>query len=248
MFRATLQDISMLKDSLDSISSLITEGSFRINKNGIELIAMDPASVAMVIFKIFPSAFLDYECDKEEIATLNLSNLVSVLKRAKANDRLILELAENKFKITMIGDFKRKFSLPLIETPYSSQKIPDLSFNSTIELYAGVLKDGIKDASMVSDCIVFEANSNFFSVSSFGELSETRLELTKDSPTLISIDSKEKTKAKYSIDYLERMLKGLKSTDKIKLSFSTDYPVRIDCVRIDKFQLSFILAPRVDAE
>lgn len=248
MFKAIIQDISVLKDSLDAISSLITEGTFKITTNGLSLVAMDPASVAMVIFNILPSAFLEYECSEESEMTINLPNFVSVLKRARANDKLKLELTESKLKINMEGDFKRSFAIPLIDTPHGSQKAPELSFKSKIELFANVLKDGIKDASMVSDCVVFEASPESFVIKSFGDLSETRLELTKDSPSLLSIESQETSKAKYSIDYLEKMLKGVKPTDKLLLNFSTDYPIKIDCNKIDKYQLSFILAPRVDTE
>ncbi len=248
MFEALIQDVSVIKDSLDAISSLITEGTFSISKDGLELKAMDPASVAMVIFKILPSAFLEYSCEKDENATINLVNFVAILKRARANDRIKLELSESKLNIRMVGDFKRSFSLPLIDLAQNQQKIPDLTFKSKVELFSNVLKDGIKDASMVSDCVMFEAKPESFTIKSFGELSETQLELTKDSPSMISIESDGEQKAKYSIDYFEKMLKGTKSSDKIKISFSTDYPVRIDCNKIDKYQLSFILAPRVDTD
>ena len=248
MFKAVVQDILVLKDSLDAISSLINEGSFKVTKNGLELVAMDPASVAMVAFKILPSIFLEYSCEKEAEMTINLVNLVSILKRARANDRITLELTDSRLKIAMSGDFKRNFSLPLIDTPQSVQKIPDLSFKSKVELFANVLKDGVKDASMVSDCVVFEAKEGAFVIKSFGDLSETHLELAKDSPSLLSIETDGEQKSKYSIDYLDKMLKGIKSTDKIKINFSTDYPVRIDCNKIDKYQLSFILAPRVDTD
>ena len=248
MFKSKIQDITTIKDSLEAISSLLTEGSFKVSKEGIELIAMDPASVSMVIFKLLPSAFLDYECEKDDIMTLNITNLVSVLKRARANDRIAFELTENKLKIKMVGDFKREFSLPLIDTPPQSQKIPELSFNNNIELFANVLQDGIKDASMVSDCVVFEANEEKFSVKSFGDTSQTKLELEKNSPSMISMQSTKDSLSKYSIDYLDKILKAAKSSDKIKLSFSTDYPVKIECNKIDKYQLNFILAPRVDTE
>lgn len=248
MFKATIQDVSTIKDSLDAISSLITEGTFKVSKNGIELIAMDPASVAMVVFRLLPSAFLDYECEKDDLMTLNITNFVSVLKRARANDKIALELTENKLNIKMVGDFKRNFSLPLIDTPPQSQKIPELTFNTKIELFANVLQDGIKDASMISDCVVFEANSEKFTIKSFGDTSETKLELAKNSPSMVTMEYTSDSSSKYSIDYLDKILKAAKSSDKIKLNFSTDYPVKIECSKIDRYQVSFILAPRVDTD
>ena len=247
MFKASLQDVSVLRDSLDAIASLVSEGCFKISSNGIELIAMDPASVAMVSFKALPSMFLEYECDKEEQVTLNLANFVSILKRVRPTDKITMELTESKFKIKMVGDFKRNFAIPIIDTPPGTHKIPDLTFKSRIELFEGVMKDGLKDASMVSDCVVFEDEPNAFHINSFGDLSETKLELAKGSPSLLFLES-EGAKSKYSIDYLDRMLKGTKASDKIHLNFSTDYPLKIECNKVDAFQLSFILAPRVDTD
>ena len=248
MFKAIIQDASSLRDSLDAISTLITEGSFKISKDGIELIAMDPASVALVMFKILPSAFLDFQCDSESTICLGLTNLVSILKRAKANDQITFELTDNKLKISMKGDFKRNFSIPLIDTPPGSQKIPELNFKGKIEVAASALRDGVRDASMVSDCVVLESSPLSFNINSFGDISETKMELTKDSPSLIVLESNGDLKSKYSIDYLEKMLKGAKVADNVTLQFSTDYPLRLDCTAMDKLQLSFILAPRVDTD
>jgi proliferating cell nuclear antigen len=248
LFRATLQDIGVIKDSLDSIAALITEGTFRINEDGMRLTAMDPASVAMVDFRILPSAFLDFSAPEEEVITLNITNFVEVLKRARANDQISLELADNKLKITMKGDFKRNFSLPIIDTLPGSQKVPDLEFKGRVVLATSALKEGIKDASMVSDCVIFEADPTTFVVNSMGDTSETRMELKKDAVSLEELEISTQIKSKYSIDYLEKMLKGAKFADSVKLQFSSDYPLRMDLVAVDKIQLSFVLAPRVDTD
>jgi proliferating cell nuclear antigen len=248
LFRATLQDVGLIRDSLDSIASLITEGTFKIGNDGIRLTAMDPASVAMVDFKILPSAFLDFSSQEEHIITLNIGNFVEVLRRARANDQVSFELAENKLRITMKGDFKRNFSIPLIDTPPGSQKIPELSFKGRIILSNSALREGIRDAAMVSDCVILEAEPTSFRIRSLGDTSETRMELTKDSMSLNELEVSSQIAAKYSIDYFDKMLKGSKVADTVKLQFSSDYPLRMDCTAVDKLQLSFILAPRVDTD
>ena len=252
MFKATLQDVSVLKDSFDAVSSMISEGTFEVGKEGLKLVAMDPASVAMVIFRILPSAFLDYTCKEETNMTISIANLVTILRRARANDQVTFELDSNKLKINMAGDFKRSFVLPLIDSAVVQQKIPELSFKSKIVLSAGALKDGIKDAQMVSDCVILEAGQTSFIIKSFGDTSETRMELTKDSPSLAGLqmigDDGKMVKSKYAIEYLDKMLKGTKVSDNIALQFANNYPVRLDYTIVDKLQLSFILAPRVDTD
>lgn len=254
MFKATLQDVSLVRDNLDAVSSMITEGTFEISKDGLKLVAMDSASVAMVILKILPSAFLDFHCKEESKMTISITNFVTILKRARANDQIVLELDENRLKITMKGDFTRTFIVPLIDSAGTVQKVPELSFKSKIVLSASALKDGIKDAQMVSDCVIFETNPLAFIIRSSGDMNETKMELTKDSPSMNSMNLTEGMeagkllKSKYAIDYIDKMLKGTKSMDNITLQFSNDYPMKLDHTVIDKLQLSFILAPRVDTD
>lgn len=248
MFRATLQDVSLIRDSLDAISALITEASFKVDKDGIHLTAMDPASVAMVDLIILPSAFFDFSCSEDQVISLRLANLVEILKRAKMNDQITFESTENKLKVTMKGDFKRSFSIPLFDTAPGSQNVPNLEFASEIEITSNALRDGIKDAAMISDCVILDAKSDLFSIKSFGDISETNMTLVKDSASLVKLETSSESKAKYSIDYLDKMLKATKIADTIKIRFKTDYPMRMDCTVIDKLRLSFIVAPRVDTD
>jgi len=253
MFKAVLQDVSLLRDSLDAISSIITEGTFEVSKDGLKLVAMDPASVAMVICKILPSAFVDFDAKESFNMTMNISNFVGIIKRAKVNDKVTLESDGSKLKVYMDGDFKRHFTVPLVDMVSTNQKIPELSFKSKVIISSDVLRDGIKDAQMVSDCVIFETTPQTFVIKAQGDMSETKMELTSNSPSLLGIhispDAVNRNiQSKYAIEYLEKMLKGIKVADDISLQFSNDYPLRIDYTAIDKLQLSFILAPRVDTD
>ena len=58
--RLTLSEPSTFKDSIAVISELVNEARFKVTKDGIELVAMDPANVAMVIFKLLSSAFAEH--------------------------------------------------------------------------------------------------------------------------------------------------------------------------------------------
>ena len=79
MVKLVLADATYLKDSISVISELVNEARFKLTKDGMEMVAMDPASVAMVIFKLFSSCFTEYDLDKEQELALNLQNLKQVL-------------------------------------------------------------------------------------------------------------------------------------------------------------------------
>ena len=86
--KLTLAEPKYLKDSIAIISELVNEGRFKITKNAVELVAMDPANVAMVIFKLLSSCFTEYNVEADTDLAINLSNLKQILKRAKPTSRL----------------------------------------------------------------------------------------------------------------------------------------------------------------
>ena len=47
------------------------------------------------------------------------------------------------------------------------------------------------------------------------------------------------------IEYLKKIIKGSKLSDKVVLQFDKDYPLKADYLVKDKLSLSVILAPRV---
>ena len=84
--RLTLAEPSYLKESVSIISDLVNEARFKVTKDAIELVAMDPANVAMVIFKLLSSCFTEYDVKGDIEIAINLENLKQILRRAGAND------------------------------------------------------------------------------------------------------------------------------------------------------------------
>jgi proliferating cell nuclear antigen len=245
--KLTLADSTYLKDSIAVISELVHEARFKLTKDGIEMIAMDPANVAMVVFKLLSSAFTEYEIDKETEIAINLANFKQILRRAKANDILSLELTnENKLKITLKGKSMRTFSLPLIEIEETEQKVPNLSFPVIISTATSVLNDAIDDADIVSESVTFAAEPEKMMVSAEGDLSKASIDIPADDLTKISSDTKAGVKSKYSIEYLKKMMQGSKLANEVNIHFSQDYPLKLGSKLVDKVLLSFILAPRVE--
>ncbi|MFC1769243.1 proliferating cell nuclear antigen (pcna) [Nanoarchaeota archaeon] len=245
--KLTLAEPKFLKESITVISDLVTEARFKINSDAIELVAMDPANVAMVIFKLLSSSFTEYNVPKEIDIALNLANLKQILRRVKPNDMLTLEMeADNKLKVTLKGNSTRTFSLPIIEIDEKEQKVPELKFPVTISTSSAVLNDAIEDADIVGDSVTLSVEGKKFSVISEGDLSHANIEISEDDITKINTETQDKVKAKYSIEYLKKMIGGSKLSDSVTIYFNKDYPLKLDYTTVDKVMLSFILAPRVE--
>ncbi len=244
--KLTLAEPKYLKESISIISELVNEARFKITKNAIELVAMDPANVAMVIFKLLSTVFVEYDVQENTEISINLSNLKQVLRRVKPNDMLSLELIDNKLKIILEGTSKRTFSLPLIELDEKEQRVPELNFPVVINAPATVLNDAIEDVDIIGESVSFMIESGKFVVFAESDLSEANIAIPESEEVQIINDAGDKVKAKYSIEYLKKMISAGKLVPNVKINFNRDYPLRLDYKAVDKMMLSFILAPRVE--
>jgi len=249
VFKAVMTDSGLLRDSISTIGELIDEGIFKVDKNGLSLIAADRAMVAVVDFKLPATVFDEFNIDKEQTIAVNMTNLVSVLKRVGANEKLELNLKDNKLEIVMTNSSKRKFTVPLLDI--SQEEIPpidQLEFSAKVKVKADVLKSGIEDAIIVSDSIVLEAASNRFSMKATGDISSAELTLEKGNEALLDLGVTGIVKSRYPLEYLKKMIKASKLANETNLRWSKDYPMRMDFMTVDKVSMGFILAPRVSEE
>lgn len=244
--RLVLADPALLKDSISIISDLVSEARFKVTRDGLELAAMDPANVAMVVFKLLSSSFTEYELEKDHEICVNLTSLKQVLRRAGASDFVTLELDENKLKIQLRGNTTRTFSLPLIDIEEKEQRVPSLSFPLSISTQSSVLTDAISDADIVAESVQFAADADKFTVAAEGDLSKADIEIKPSEATTIKSDTTARVKAKYSIEYLKKIMAGSKLSSDVTLQFNQDYPLKVEYKIVDKLLLSFILAPRVE--
>jgi proliferating cell nuclear antigen len=245
--KLVLADPTYLKDSIAVISDLVNEARFRISRNGVEMVAMDPANVAMVVYKLLSSAFTEYDVPKEQELAINLANLKQVLRRAKADDILTLQVVEdNKLQITLKGATTRTFSLPIIDIEEKEQRVPNLSFPVNVQTASHVLNEAIEDVDIVAESVTLSAEPNKFQISAEGDLSKAHIDVAHGNETKVSTESQVKVKAKYSIEYLKKMIQAGKLSDTVSISFNQDYPLRLEYKIVDKLLLSFILAPRVE--
>lgn len=241
--KLTLAEPKLLKDSISIISDLVTETEFLVTKEKFELIAMDPANVSMVIFRMKSSLFAEYEVPEDTKIAINLANFKQVLRRTKSSDVLTLEKDKNKLKIVMKGKNKRSFSLPLINLEEREQKIPDLNSKTKITMPSNVFNDAIEDVDIIGESVLLISDDSKLTVSAKGDLTKAEVFLQKDDEVQIKTEGEQR--GKYSIEYLKRMIAASKLVDEVNISFSTEYPLTLEYKKED-LELTFILAPRVD--
>jgi proliferating cell nuclear antigen len=251
--KLTLAESGLLKDAISLISELVTEAQFTANSEALQLVALDPATVAMVDFKLLASAFANYTVDGSEHISINLVNFKQVLRRAGSNDAITLETKDGKLEVTIKGASTRTFHLPLIDFETEQRSLPDIEYSATVTTTSSQFSDAIDDADIVAESVALMAEDKMFTVHAEGDLSKVKIDIPQDEDTKIVVKEEidgeaveTPIKARFSIEYLKKMVQGSKLADKVTLSFRTDHPLKIEYKQLNKVAVTFILAPRVE--
>jgi proliferating cell nuclear antigen len=244
--KVTIAEPEVLITTVATAAEIIDEGIFKFGKDGISLTAADRAMVAVIDLLISKDAFEEYEVEEDKEVGLNMTNFLSLLKRARGSDKVSLELVENRLILTIFNGTKRRFTVPLLQlTREEIPPIDQLEFKATVILKPEVLEDAIKDASVITDAVTFQATKEYFKISAEGDVSQAELELRQGDEGLVDLQVQENSKAKYPLDYLEKILKAAKISDEVTIKFAQDYPMRIDFKYEGKARISMVVAPRV---
>jgi len=236
-----LDNPKIFSEIISIISDMVLEVRMKVSKEGMSIIAIDPANVAMISFKLPAGAFSELEIENEEILGVSLDNLKAVLRRIKSGSVLVITKQENELKLVINDKIKREFNLALIEIETEEKELPKLDFTSKIEMSSLDFSEAIEDCSVVADSCSFISESDKFIINAKGSLNSFKSEFSSDE---VNIQA-EQANSKYSLEYLQKMIKATKLTDKTTINFSSDYPLRLE-FNTPFIELAFILAPRVE--
>ncbi len=238
-----LDNPKLFSEIVGIISELVLEVRLKVNEEGLSITAIDPANVAMISFKLPNTAFSEWQVENSEILGVSLESLKAVLRRVKAKSILSMSKVENNLVIQIQDKINKEFNLTLIEIESEDKKLPSLDFSTKIEMSSLDFLEAIEDCAVVADSCSFVSEPEKFVIQARGSLNSFKSEFSSDEINIQAQDSA----SKYSLEYLQKMIKATKLTDKIVINFSNDYPLKME-FNTPLMELSFILAPRVESE
>ncbi|NYZ80020.1 proliferating cell nuclear antigen (pcna) [Candidatus Micrarchaeota archaeon] len=247
MFEVKFDDAKIFKDCIDALVTLIDEGEFDVSKDGIKLRAMDPSQIAMVDFVLPKSAFEKYDVAKDTKIGLNLDDLSKITSRSRPGDSLELKLddSESRLELVFKGKSRRKFNLPLLDISATSPKVPNIEFDARIKINGGMLKESLKDASLVSSHVILSANSKGFDIQAKGDKGDVTVESNKEDVLAEHAVTKD-SKSMFALEYLNDLLKSTDSDAIVELDLKTDAPLRVH-YSIGDAKITYFLAPRIES-
>jgi proliferating cell nuclear antigen len=234
-----LEDARLLSEAIGIISGVVSEVRIKLLEDGMSIVAVDPASVALVIFRLPKESFSQYDAGNE-IWGVNLEDLKKILKRAGATASVVFEEEDGKLKISIFDKIKRVFNLALIDVSSEDKDVPELNFGARVEMNVVDFCEAVEDANVVADSCSFSLNDGIFRVEGSGNLNSARADFSGEDVEMFGTG-----KSKYSLDYLIKFIKASKISENVVVNFSDDYPLKLDFPG-EKMGIGFVLAPRVE--
>lgn len=245
MFKALI-GAEKLKDSIESISTLVDEARFRITPEGLSVKAVDPANVAMVSFELSKDAFDSFEATEGELG-IDLTKLTGVMEMADKSDIIELELDEASHKlIVRMRGLAYTMSLLDPSSIRKEPKVPNLDLPAHIVIRGEDIKRAVKAAEKVSDYMSMGVRGDIFFMEAEGDTDKVLVELGKEQ--LIDLQATD-AKSLFSLDYLSDMSKILGKSGEVSIDLGKDFPLKIRIkIAEGHGEVSYMLAPRVESE
>ena len=242
LLRVSPQSPRAWKAAIDAVASFLSEATFHFTERGVWLQALDPSMVVFVVMEAPRDVFREYVLKHPEVRVpVSMGEFQRILSRLSGGDRLIIRFSSTNLYVLMEGGgIRKEFVLPAINIEESNTVVTMPESLSYVKIPAQYLKEALKNASIVSNTVVFRVENDKFIVEAREGSNVSRTEISPSPGVKIVYDSP--TVSRYSIAYLQNILKG--SDGEVTLEMSTDGPLKVS-YSVEGIRLTFILAPLI---
>ena len=208
---------------------------------------LDKAHVRFMSVTFQSDFFSSYEIDDVESVTLFAEDLHKIIKSANKIDTVILMTNEDHLvcKFESNNGNSRVFEFVLPADYIESPQPPSISLPVAFELNLSDLRQGIKDLKIIgSNEIQFNISNNLLSLTSG---IETTTNYSSNIP--ITVECKYPISARYTMDYIEQVLK-FEKIDKIgRIQLNGDMPFVYEIEdEIMGIKVKGMIAPRTEVD
>jgi proliferating cell nuclear antigen len=245
MFKARIK-MEVLRELTEVVSTLVSEVKLSVSKDGIEVKAVDPSHVAMLVLKLQKSAFEEFTGESTDIG-LDVEKLKEVLRLSKPTDVLDLQYDGGKNRLVIkVGKVTRHMSV-VDPAGITDPKVPNVTPPASAVVKMEELRQGIRGSESISDHVTLTVDPEGFSMHSEGETDRVDMHLPKES--LPKLEAKEPVKSMYPLDFFSAMMKSITTAEDVTLHVGNEYPLKIEFTVADNRGAGFfLLAPRVEED
>ncbi|EMA17291.1 DNA polymerase sliding clamp [Haloarcula marismortui ATCC 33799] len=244
VFEATIEK-SRVAPYFDAVSQHVDEAKIRIDDDGLNIRAVDPANVQMVDGSLSSLAFESYNAEMGVIG-VNLSRLNSILGNANKSDLVHFQLDPEVRKLTITIE-NLEFTMALIDPDSIRQEpeLPDLSLDAKVIIEGSEFRDAIKAVNMVADHTLFSYDHGHAEIYGEGDTDDATIDLS-DNDGVHDITAHDAGDSLFSLDYLKNFKKMVNKDTMVTVRVGDDFPMMVEFgLKDGHIQIDGMLAPRI---
>jgi len=227
---------SILEKTFQTLKEINDKALFVVSPNGIKIVALDRALVCLAEYTLDKKTFSYFNANETIEFVVDVYLLYKAIKTLGSDINWKLENSK-----LLVRDTFTTFVLPIYDKREEFGEMPEidkLTYEASIYVDFKDIKDALEKANLVSDAIIFEVDNGNLILTAEGDVAKVKVEI----PVPSARDINKKVKAKYPINYLEKINWPYMAT----ISFSNDYPIQIEFDNGDYEKFKMIIAPRVE--
>ncbi len=236
----------IIKDIIETISSIIDECKLNITPDGITIHALDKSHITFVELDMKKTLFDEYTCETPEQVLIDTNQLMQILRRCKNDDILKIETEPTHITLNFDGESNRRFRVSLIDNEYESPQPPIIDYPVQITTPSTLIKDSLGDSKLFGENIIFTVDQDYLHICSqtaSGVFGETHIKY------LHGENINEVVKSGYSIEMLMNIFKASKISKECQLKLGDDIPLMVTFeLPMRDGYLRFLLAPRLSED
>ena len=238
-FSITIKGSKEFKTGINLIQGIIDEATFNIDKDGMSFKGIDPSKVCYVAINLPSENFIKFNCDEETKFTIRTNEFSDVIKRAKNDEEITLEMDKNALNIYLGGN--KNFQIPLLAVESESPD-PKFKLQTKISLKFAELDDYIKDIAVVADNFIVTSDGDKLKLSGKGDAGKVEIEVE----SAISQEEQGELRGEYMMEFLQSAIKNLKGGfEEVTLEHGHDMPLKLSFNNPDVGTLVYVQAPKV---
>jgi proliferating cell nuclear antigen len=235
---------------VESLKNILSDVNIQISPDGIKILAMDGAKVAVVHLKLDSQHFEFFNCVSQVKIGVNMLSLHKILKSVKNNDIITFYITreisselnikiENKEKKTVIISV-----IKLLDINDPIFDVPNIEFESVITMPSNDFQSYISDLSTISNCVCISSTESDFILSAEGDFASQNIIIGETNNGLI-VSKRSVEKGEFNIKYLQLFTKSTNLCTTVEIYLKTKFPLILVYNVANLGKLKYCLAPKI---
>lgn len=244
---------SSIKTLFDSLKDLLNDVNIFFTPEGIKMQAMDGAHTALVFLKLDSVNFETYDCETKFTAGINMTSLTKLIKTVSHTDTLTFQMnSEDKLIITITNSQKNTVStstLNLLDIDEDTYEIPNVKYDSVIQMPSGDLQKICRDLSNIGDVVKITSKPEKLELLVEGDFASQSIEIhntTSETDTsTIGHNTASPVSEVFSLKYLNMFTKSTNLSQNVELYLKQGKPMILLYKVGNLGRVQYALAPKV---